>query len=72
MGVNYGLDKVRFPRSVPVDSYIRARVFLSEYEDITDGARVNFKISVEIKDQEKPACVADFIALIITEESENI
>jgi acyl dehydratase len=72
MGVNYGLDKVRFPKQVPVDSYIRARVTLSSFESISDGAKMTFSLLIEIKDQEKPACIADFLVLIITAENENL
>lgn len=72
MGVNYGLDNVRFPMQVAVNSSIRARVVLSSFEGISDGAKMTFSIVVDIKDQEKPACIADFIVVIITEESENL
>lgn len=71
MGVNYGLDNVRFPMQVAVNSYIRARVKLSSFEIISDGGKMTFSITIEIKDQEKPACIAEFHVLIITEEAEN-
>lgn len=62
MGVNYGLDRVRFPHVLVVDSFIRGRVKLLGYEDTDDGARLKFLTSIEIKGQDKPACVAEFIA----------
>ena len=61
MGLNYGLDRVRFPQAVPVDNYIRGKVDLVGYEIIDGGARIKLYITTEIKDEEKPACVAEFI-----------
>ena len=62
MGLNYGLDKVRFVNAVLVDSSIRARISLLTVEEIQGGMRYKMKLVFEIKDQEKPACVAEFIA----------
>jgi acyl dehydratase len=62
MGVNYGLDKVRFMNAVLVDSFIRARVSLMAANDILGGVRYKMKIVFELKGEEKPACVAEFIA----------
>ena len=61
MGLNYGLDHVRFPQAVPVDSYIRGKVDLIGYEIIDGGARIKLHITTEIKDDDRPACVAEFI-----------
>lgn len=61
MGLNYGLDHVRFPQAVPVDSYIRGKVELTGYEIIDGGARIKVHVTTEIKGEEKPACVAEFI-----------
>lgn len=61
MGVNYGLDKVRFPNATRVDSQIRGRVTLMEYMEIPNGARFKLGVYFELKGQEKPACVAEFI-----------
>jgi enoyl-CoA hydratase/carnithine racemase/acyl dehydratase len=84
MGVNYGLDKVRFMNATPVGSLVRARVSLISTEDVTGGLRYKMKLVFELKGQEKPACVAEFIALayvdaskknkksISTENSENL
>ena len=63
MGLNYGLNKVRFPNAVPVNSQLR---MLSEVLDIkllsNNGVKVTFSCTLEIKGQEKPACVAEFLA----------
>ena len=63
MGVNYGCDKVRFMNATRVNSSIRARIFLISCEQIEGGSRYKLKIIYELKDQEKPACVAEFIAI---------
>lgn len=62
MGINYGLDKVRFPNATPVGSFLRGRVSLLDYKDIPNGAQYKLGVSFELKGQEKPACVAEFIA----------
>ena len=62
MGVNYGLDKVRFPNATPVGALIRGRVSLLDYKDIPGGAQYVVKVVFELKGQEKPACVAEFVA----------
>jgi|TARA_B110000090_G_scaffold946_1_gene986 acyl dehydratase len=63
MGLNYGLNKVRFPNAVPVNSQLR---ILSKVLDIStlenNGVKATFSCTLEIKDQEKPACVAEFLA----------
>ncbi len=72
MAVNYGLDKVRFPHAVPVDSDIRVRIKLEDIEEMEEGVKLMMNLIFEIKDEDKPACVADFIALVITEQREDI
>jgi len=62
MGINYGLDRVRFPSPTPVGAKIRGRVSLLEYKDIPNGGHFKLKIEFEIEGQEKPACVAEFLA----------
>ena len=63
MGLNYGLNKVRFPNAVPVNSELR---MLSKVINIAplsnNGVKVTFSCIIEIKGQEKPACVAEFLA----------
>ena len=66
MGLNYGLDKVRFPNATPVGASVRGRVSLMEFEEISGGARYKMKIVFEQKGQEKPSCVAEFIAMAFT------
>ncbi|HVO68241.1 MAG TPA: MaoC family dehydratase [Syntrophales bacterium] len=64
MRVNYGLNKVRFPSPVVVDSEIRARTLLQSAEKIGDAVQIIYIYTIEIKDNEKPACVAEFIARV--------
>lgn len=64
MGLNYGMNKVRFPNPVPVNSQLRLKSSIQEIEDISNnGIKVLFNCIIEIKGQEKPACVAEFIAV---------
>ncbi|AZP13688.1 MaoC family dehydratase [Undibacterium parvum] len=64
MGVNYGLNKVRFPAPVPVGSKLRGHLKLLSVEEITDGAQMSWEISVEREGGDKPVCVAVSIARI--------
>jgi acyl dehydratase len=66
MGVNYGLNKVRFPSATLSGSLLRGRVSLIQYDEKANGARYIIKIIFEVKGQEKPACVAEFIAQAYT------
>jgi len=63
MGLNYGLNKVRFPNPVPVNSQLRMISFVKDIEAISNkGLKVTFSCTIAIKGQKKPACVAEFIA----------
>jgi len=59
MGVNYGLDKVRFPAPVPVNSRIRIRVTLDEVSEVPGGIQMKQTMFTEIEGEEKPAMVAE-------------
>ena len=56
-GVNYGLDKLRFPAPVPVGSRIRVGVTLAEAMEIPGGVQGKFEVAFEIEGQDKPPCV---------------
>ncbi|MFZ6748457.1 MaoC family dehydratase [Undibacterium sp. Ren11W] len=64
MGVNYGLNKVRFPAPVPVGSKLRGRMKLLSVEEISGGAQMAWEISIEREGGDKPVCVAESIARI--------
>jgi acyl dehydratase len=61
VGVNYGLNKVRFTNAVRAGSRVRARFLLSRLEDIPKGLQPTFVVTVEIDGQPKPALVAESI-----------
>ncbi len=61
--INYGLDKVRFPNATKVDSEYRGRVSLADFKILPNGAKYKLNVIIELKSQEKPACVAEFIAI---------
>ena len=63
MAINYGLDKVRFPNATPAGSKFRGRVSLNEFKFIPNGAKYKLNVIIELEGQEKPACVAEFLAL---------
>ena len=65
MGLNYGLNKVRFPNAVPVNSELRMKSTVKQIENLGDnGVKVTVSCTIEIKGQEKPACVAEFLAAL--------
>jgi acyl dehydratase len=62
MGVNYGLNRVRFPAPVPVGSRIRARLNLLGYEPIEGGAQLVMAVTMEREGGDKPVCVAETVS----------
>ncbi|MFE9748382.1 MaoC family dehydratase [Saccharothrix saharensis] len=65
MGVNYGLNKVRFPSPVVVGSRVRAGAELAEITDVAQGKQAVVKVTVEIEGNPKPACVAETVVLLV-------
>jgi acyl dehydratase len=61
MGLNYGLDKVRFPAPVPVGSRLRARLTLATLDEIEGGSQLGWNVLVEREGSAKPVCVAEFL-----------
>lgn len=60
MGINYGLNKVRFTAPVPVDSRLRAHMHLLACEAIDkQGVQMTWRVSVEREGSDKPVCVAE-------------
>jgi acyl dehydratase len=63
MGVNYGLNKVRFMAPVPVGSRLRARMKLLQCEPIDNqGMQMSWEVTIEREGAPKPVCVAESIA----------
>lgn len=61
MGINYGLNKVRFPAPVPVGARIRVHGHVAEVADVGGGWQVVVPVTYEVEGSEKPACVAELV-----------
>ena len=66
--LNYGVNKVRFPAPVPVDSKIRGSVTVAAVEDVEIGKRVVLDYVVEVDGQDKPGMVAQSVVLMLNPE----
>lgn len=62
MGVNVGLDKVRFPSPVPVGSRLRGRGQVVAVEEAKGGVQVTVRVTVEREGADKPVCIADTVS----------
>lgn len=62
MGVNYGLNKLRFPSPVAVGKKVRAKAKLLSVEDVKGGAQVAVEVTIEVEGGEKPAAVAETLS----------
>ena len=61
MVLNYGMNKVRFPAPVPVDSRLRARLTLAKVEAIEGGMQLEWSVIVECEGNPRPVCAAEFL-----------
>jgi len=61
MGINYGVNRVRFPAPVPVGSRIRARFRLESIEEVPGGDQALIHATVEREGGEKPVCIAELL-----------
>ena len=62
LGVNYGLNKVRFPSPVKVNARIRSRSSLKDVTEVEGGLQLVREVTVEVEGQPKPACVAETVS----------
>jgi acyl dehydratase len=67
LSINYGLNKVRFPHPVLVDSRIRGRFLLADVEPLPplqglQGYQISFNVTIECEGVDKPACVAEMVS----------
>lgn len=62
MGVNYGLNRVRFTAPVPAGARIRGRFTLAKYEPLEGGVQTTWQVTVEREGGDKPAMVAETIS----------
>jgi acyl dehydratase len=61
MGINYGLNRVRFISPVPAGARIRGRFTLATLEEIKDGVQSTWNVTVEREGSNKPCCVAEWL-----------
>ena len=61
MGVNYGLNKVRFPAPMPVGSSVRLTATLNDVEEVKGGLQMVIGAVIEAEGVEKPVCVAEAV-----------
>ena len=64
MGINYGLDRVRFITPVPVDSKIRVRSTLAEVTEFDGGAQLKQALTVELEGSERPAAAIESLTRV--------
>jgi len=62
MGVNYGLDKVRFPAPVPAGSRVRAGAELVKAEEVKGGVQATIRVTIQVEGADRPSCIADTIS----------
>lgn len=65
MGINYGLNKVRFPSPVLVGSRVRASTRLDDVTDVSQGVQLTIAATIEIEGSDKPACVAESLSRVV-------
>lgn len=65
MGINYGLNKVRFPQPVRVGSRVRASAELAEVSPAAQGSQAVVRWTLEIDGESKPACVAEMVTVMV-------
>ena len=65
-GVNYGLNKVRFPAPMPVGDRVRMRMKLAQVDEIPGGAQITMELTFEREGGEKPVCVAESLSRVYT------
>jgi acyl dehydratase len=64
--LNYGVNKVRFPSPVKVGAKIRASAKIDEVTDVPAGKQMITRYTLEIDGEDKPACVAETVVLLLT------
>jgi acyl dehydratase len=61
MGINYGMNRMRFVSPVPAGALIRARFTLKEAEDLPNGVQATWNVVVEMQGADKPCLVAEWV-----------
>jgi acyl dehydratase len=65
-GINYGLNRVRFPAPMPVGEKVRMRAKLAAIEEIPGGAQITTELTFEREGGDKPVCVAESLSRVYT------
>ena len=63
--LNYGVNKVRFPNPVLVGSRVRSTISVADVTDLPAGKQLTLRHVVEIEGEDKPACVAETVVLLL-------
>ena len=71
MGVNYGLNKVRFPAPLKVGASVRVTVQIAEVEPVPGGYQVVATVTVESDSGPKPVCVAETVSRVYPDEEQR-
>ena len=66
MGVNYGVDKIRFPSPVLVGSRVRAGAELLAVTNVPGGIQTSMRVTITVEGETKPACVIDSLSRYFT------
>jgi acyl dehydratase len=61
MGINYGLNRLRFPSPVPAGARVRARFVLGALDPVDGGVQTTWSVTVEREGEPKPALVAEWV-----------
>ena len=61
MGLNYGVNRVRFTSPLPAGSKVRARFTLANYEKLDGGAQITWQATMEREGADKPVMVAEWL-----------
>jgi acyl dehydratase len=68
MGINYGLNRVRFVSPVPASARIRGRFTLVAFEEINGGVQATWDVTVERAGSDKPCCVAEWLVRYMSDK----
>jgi acyl dehydratase len=61
VGINYGLNKVRFPSALPAGSRVRGRVTLTQVDAVEGGVQATWRVIIERDGAAKPCCAAEWL-----------
>ncbi|WP_067184483.1 MaoC family dehydratase [Microtetraspora niveoalba] len=68
MAINYGLNKVRFPRPVPVGARVRAGAEILDVKGTPSGTLSIIRVTIEVEGSDRPSCVAESLSLYVPAE----